>query len=123
MISYGVYKILHIVGIAGVILSLGGLTLFALSENGKTPAHRKLAMITHGVGLLITFVAGFGLMARIGLVSSSWPAWIYGKLAIWLLLGVSPTLIKRRPQQASVLWWAFLVLVALAAWLANYKPL
>ena len=121
--SYAFYNVLHLLGIFLVLLSLGGIATHVL--NGGTrqfPARKWLASI-HGIGLLLIFVAGFGLMARIGLVGQGlWPTWIFIKLSIWLVLGTMPILIYRVPNRAGV--WGFLTffLAALSAWTAIYKP-
>jgi hypothetical protein len=50
------------------------------------------------------------------------PHWVYGKLAIWLVLGGSLALAKRKSQFGVTLIFAWIVLGALAAYLAIYKP-
>lgn len=119
--SYGFYKVLHLLGVLGVFVSLGGLILHARSDGSKKFKGRRLAMITHGLGLVLIFVAGFGLMARIGIVTD-WPLWIYLKVTIWFLLGLGIAIIPRKPTWAPSLWFVILALGATAAWLANYKP-
>jgi len=111
MLSYGTYKIIHMVGLALLFFGLGSML-------GKA---RFLAFLSHGLGLLLLVVGGFGMAARLGLVHSL-PGWIYAKLFIWLLFGLSISLMKRRPQWANKSVVLFVGLVALAAWLANTKP-
>lgn len=120
--SYLSYKILHLVGIFFVFAALGGLTLRARSQP-ETARTRKLAGITHGIALLLVLVSGFGLLARLN-VTHAWifPPWIWGKILVWLLLGVATALVKRKAGWRGVLWFAWPLLGALAAWLALYKP-
>ncbi len=90
---YEFYKILHFIGLFLTFTSLAGY-IFHLSQNSATEK-KKFFAITHGVGLLILLVSGFGLAARLGLVSQL-PTWVYIKLSMWLLAGAAFTLVKRR---------------------------
>jgi len=121
MLSYQFYKVTHFVGIFLILLSLGGITLHVMNDGTRQYAMRKWAAISHGVGLLLAFVAGFGLMARLGLIHG-FPLWIWGKLAVWLLLGAAPALIYRQRKIAKGLWFAILFIAGVAAYLAIYKP-
>ena len=58
--SYQFYKLLHLIG---VIILFSGIGAVLATANGTTK--NKLASIANGVGLLVIFVAGFGLMARL----------------------------------------------------------
>ncbi len=121
--SYTTYKILHLFAVLFVFLSLGGLTLRAMDrgDKGKSPA-RRLAGMTHGIALLLVLVSGFGLLARLG-VEHDWlfPPWVWGKLAIWLILGLSVAWIRKKDWHRA-LWWLLPVLGGLAAALALLKP-
>lgn len=121
--SYELYKVLHLLGIMLLFASLGGLAILTLrgGEDRDVAPLRKLLTIGHGVALMVVFVAGFGLMARIGIMKG-WPTWIYAKLALWLLLGGSVALIRRTPHLGKV-WLFVLPLVgAAAAWVAVTHP-
>jgi len=118
-----VYKVLHLLGIMLLFASLGGLAILGLrgGEDREVAPLRRLLSISHGVSLLVVFVAGFGLMARLGIMSG-WPTWIYLKMALWLVLGGAVALIRRTPQMGRV-WLFLLPLVgASAAWLAFTHP-
>ena len=118
-----VYKVLHLVGIMLLFASLGGLAILGLrgGDDRDVAPVRRLLTIGHGVALVFVFVAGFGLMARLGIMSG-WPAWIWLKLALWLLLGAAPTLIRRTPDLGRV-WLFLLPLVGgAAAWVAFTHP-
>jgi hypothetical protein len=118
-----VYKVLHLLGIMLLFASLGGMAVLGLrggEEREVTPL-RKLLSITHGVSLLVVFVAGFGLMARLGIMSG-WPTWIYIKIALWLVLGGATVLVRRTPELGRV-WLLLLPLVGgAAAWVAFTHP-
>jgi len=122
MISYQVYKLTHFFGIFLVLSALGGMAFAAaLGEAAKHP-WRKLAGVAHGIGLFLVLLGGFGMLARLGMVSGM-PGWVYAKLALWAILGAALVVIKRRAALAHITW-AGTVLIALAAgYLALYKPL
>jgi hypothetical protein len=116
------YKILHILGLTLVVLSLGGIV--AVVANGGTKqsnALRKATAISHGVGLLLLLVAGFGMLAKLGIMGSL-PTWVIGKLIIWLVFGALIAVAYKKPALAKKLWLAIPVLVLAATYLAVYKP-
>lgn len=117
LISYVTYRLIHLFGIFLILLGLGALMSGPREDSGV----RRLAVLSHGFGLLIILVAGFGLIARLGL-DWPWPLWIYLKILIWLLFGGLLVFIRRAPGRATLLWWITLVLAGLAAWLALFKP-
>ena len=120
MITYATYKVIHIFGILLLIFSLGGLCLYSIHGGTREPNQgRKLVAITHGIGLLIVLVGGFGLLARLGISpGSSWPIWVWLKFGIWILFGAMTMLISRKPTLAKPLWLGIPVLGAIAAYLA-----
>lgn len=118
-----VYKLLHLLGIMLLFASLGGMAVLGLrgGEDREVAPLRKLLSIVHGVSLLVVFVAGFGLMARLGIMTG-WPTWIYVKLALWLVLGAAVVLVRRTPELGRV-WLLLLPLVGgAAAWVAFTHP-
>lgn len=103
--------------------SLGGMAILGLrgGDEREVGPLRKLLTIAHGVSLLVVFVAGFGLMARLGIMSG-WPTWIYIKIALWLVLGAAVAVVRRAPELGRV-WLFLLPLVgAGAAWVAFTHP-
>lgn len=126
--SFEFYRVVHIFGIVLLFCALGGLAVYAsLTRDGKgnetaeqTTTRKRLAML-HGIALLVILVAGFGLMAKSGLMKS-WPTWIYGKLAIFVVLGAALQLVRKTGQLGRA-WLVLLPLVGgLAATLAVFKP-
>ena len=84
--SLQVYHYLHLIGLILVFAGFGAL----LSNDSY-----KSAMKLHGIGLLISLVSGFGMLAKLGIFKEM-PWWVWVKIALWLVLGVLPVLAKRR---------------------------
>ena len=121
MVSYGVYRILHLLGIFLVFVAVGGVAVHAGNGGHKSAnALRRQLAISHGIGLVLVIVAGFAMLARIGASPAS--GWVMAKIVIWLLLGAATML----PYKARSLGGAMLALVpllgAIAAYLAINKP-
>jgi hypothetical protein len=117
-VSYEVYRLVHLAGIFLTILSLGGLTMRAFSAAPGT-AGRPLALASHGLGLLLALVGGFGMLAKAKLGMG---AWVGLKVVIWLALGAAIVVPKRWPRAAGALWALVPLLALLAAWTAQTKP-
>ena len=118
--SYEFYKVLHLLGLSLVVLSLGGVVHHVLNGGTKqSDAFRKGTMITHGIGLLLLVVAGFGMLAKLGIFTP--PGWVIGKIAIWLALGAFVAIAYKKAALAKKFWVAVPVLVTIAAVLAIYK--
>ncbi len=120
--SYEFYKILHIAAILLVYSALGGAALLGGQGAAKGTPDRKRLSIIHGVGLLIAFVAGFGLMARLGMARDPFPLWIWLKIAIWVATGGALVLAYRMRQHYKLWAIVFPLLGATAAALAILKP-
>ena len=106
-----IYKVIHL---SGVIILFGalGAGIYTPSSKGN-----KLAGALHGISLLLIIVSGFGLVAKIWSNQFTW--WIILKLIIWLALGGSYALAKKRllPEHT-----AFAIIIGLgiaAAFLGN----
>ena len=119
---YEFYKVLHIFGLLLTFSGLAGIIAISINQSSVAAGARKFIYISHGVGLVILLVAGFGLAARLNLLASGIPTWIWIKLVIWLLIGGIVTLIKRKPQHAWKLYVFVLLLGTCAAYLAVNKP-
>jgi len=117
---YEIYKILHILGVSLVVMALGGAVVHVVNGGSKSSnAFRKGIAITHGVGLLFLLVAGFGMLAKLGIHSV--PPWVIGKLVIWLILGAFPVLIYKSKAVACKSWLIIPALVVVASVLALYR--
>ncbi|MGE0763001.1 MAG: hypothetical protein AB7N80_06965 [Bdellovibrionales bacterium] len=122
MISYAVYKVVHLLGILMVFLALGGVTMHAISGGGKDHSWWRPAAITHGIGMVLALVGGFGLLARLGVVHGTLPVWVIAKLGIWLIFGALLGVVIRKKTLAKPIWFATLFLGVVAAYLAGSKP-
>lgn len=128
--SHAFYNILHVLGLILIIQSVAAAVYFRLYGAGSTTAAdgslavnpaRKMLSIMHGVGILLLLVSGFGMLARLGMTGGL-PNWIYGKLAIWLVLGASIALVNRG-KGSPMLWWILIVVLGGgAAWMGIFKP-
>ncbi|HEY3306807.1 MAG TPA: hypothetical protein VGL70_25080 [Candidatus Binatia bacterium] len=121
MIPYQVYKLIHLVGVLMLFLSVGGLILDTIHGADRKHPWRKVLLVTHGVGIVLTLVAGFGMLARIG-IYWSWPGWVAIKVGVWVIFAALPAIIVRNPSWTKTLWWTAVVLGGIAAYLAGYKP-
>ena len=112
--SLGFYLWLHLAGLGLMLLSLGGMALLAGERN-------RMLAAAHGVGLLLSFVSGFGLLAKL-VIPWPWPGWVFVKILLWLVLGAAPAVMRRIQGRTAALFWGLWALFLLTAWLAVHKP-
>ena len=116
------YKVMHLIGIMMVFMSLGAVSLHVVNAGTKdSNTFGKGVAITHGVGLTLILVAGFGLLAKHGwsLMAS---AWVWPKLLIWFIFGGVTVILYRQPASGKILWFVLPLLGLVAAYLAIVKP-
>ncbi len=120
--SLETYKVLHLVGVFMVMAGLCARPLVGWlgAESPAAIPARKLSGMTHGGGLAIVLIAGFGMLARGG-YSPSQP-WVLGKLLIWIILGGMVAVAARMPRKAGLIWLLAFLLGGAAAYLAIFKP-
>ncbi len=119
--SYEFYKVLHLTGIFMTLCGLAGVLGLRMATVDLPARGRKLFMITHGIGLVLALVGGFGLAARLQMFANL-PVWVWAKIVIWLVLGGALTLVKRRGQIGAPLLVLMIGLAVTGAWLAVNKP-
>ncbi len=118
--SLATYSLIHILGLAAVLVALGGmLALVASGHKTAESSQKSTLMALHGVGMILMIVAGFGMLARLGIHGI--PSWVWMKLVIWIILGIIPFWIRRSPGVAKPLLWVLPLLPFAAAYLASYK--
>jgi hypothetical protein len=104
--SYEFYKVLHVLGIVLVFMALGAQAFHGANGGSKdTNKVAGLVMGTHGLGLLLLLVAGFGMLAKIQSMSAGLPGWLHPKLLIWVLIGAAPVLLNRKPELGKIMWF------------------
>ena len=123
MLSSATYQLFHMLGIILVFMALGALSLHAM--NGGTRESNKaraLVALSHGLGLLLILVAGFGMLARLGTMSEGLPGWVWAKLVVWLLLAGLIVVPYRKPEWSKAMWFVLPVLGIIAAYSVLYRP-
>src|SRR4029077_10630291 len=105
------YHIIHIIGIALLVLGIGGM--MAGGEKRDTCA------LPQGIGLIVMIVSGFGLLAKLGL---GYPHFAIVKTVLWVVIAMLPVLFRKlkTPLAAEVL--IVLILVGIMAYLGLVKP-
>jgi hypothetical protein len=121
MLAASVYKNIHLLGVFMVLVALGGVLLHHILGGVRDHPWRKPVAMTHGIGLLLVLLGGFGMLARLGF-HWPWPGWVFAKLVIWVIFGTLSALVARSTTLAQPLWWITIILAGLAAYLALYKP-
>jgi hypothetical protein len=119
---YEFYKFIHLIGIGLTLMSIAAIIPHMIGGGSKaTLPFRKQIAMSHGIGLLLTLLGGFGALAKLGFMSPL-PGWAIGKLVIWFAFGGLLPIAYRKPEAAKALWITAIVMLALAAYLALYKP-
>ena len=119
--SYEFYKIIHLVSIVLLFSGLVGILTVRMSGGVLEGKVKSLVFTSHGVGLLFLLISGFGLLGRLGLTHEI-PGWVFAKMAIWLILGGSLALVKRKGHIGWPLFISLIAIFTIAAFLAIIKP-
>ena len=119
--SYEAYKIIHLVSIILLFSGLVGILAIRMSGGVLEGKVKSLVFASHGVGLLVLLISGFGLLARLNLTHAI-PGWVFGKMGIWLILGGSVALVKRKGHIGWPLFISLIGIFTVAAYLAVMKP-
>lgn len=112
------YQFIHLTGIFMIFLAYGGLIVRNLVGSDSKDI-RRLGAITSGIGMLLSLVGGFGLLA---VLKYGWPLWVLVKLVIWILLGAMIVVINRKPNLSQVWWWSTVILGMIALYMVILKP-
>jgi hypothetical protein len=121
MLSYSVYKVVHLLGVLLIFTAVGGVVAHAANGGSKdSNSFKKQLAMAHGIGLVLALVAGFGLLARLDVSMSS--GWVMGKLVIWLFMAAATALPYRGEGLARTLLFLLPLVGAIGAYLAIYKP-
>lgn len=120
MISYETYKLLHLFFIVSFFSSLGAIVTESSILKKKWPK------VLLGVVSFLIFVAGMGLIARLGFKHENpFPLWIKLKMANWFVINLLFILLFRNFKNHIRLGMISLILILLycGIWLAINKPL
>lgn len=121
MLSYSVYKFLHVLGIIMTFMSLGGVILYVMNGGTKEQnSGRKSAAMMHGIGLVLILLGGFGMLANISLQGRF--GWLLVKILIWIVLGGMVAIAYKKPAAAKTWWFVVPLLGLIAVALAVFKP-
>jgi len=116
------YKALHIFGLFISTTALGGIAIHAANGGTKaTSRTRTLTASAFGIGMLLALVGGFGQAARLGMTNTAiFPDWLWGKIAIWVIVAVLSILPYRIPALARPVYVLVPLLTGLASYLAIF---
>lgn len=114
MITYEIYKIIHLFFIILLFVTLA-LQIFGSAK--------KFYKMGYGIACLLILISGMGLLARINVPHAEpWDNWIRIKLGVWIVLTIASPIILKRFESIKKAWWYIslgLLLVALIA--VQYK--
>ena len=108
MDAYNIYKLVHLAGIGMLFTALGGATLHAMLNGEKKHEKRRLVMMTHGIGMFLILLGGFGMLAR---GKFGWPGWAITKMVIWVILGGAIAMLYRNATLNRLVWWLGILLL------------
>ncbi|MDP6441536.1 MAG: hypothetical protein QF482_02940 [Candidatus Poseidoniia archaeon] len=117
LLSYTVYKLMHIFGAFLIVAVYAALGLWVMNERSlEENKYEKLGLAAHGIGLLLVVLAGFGMLASLYPEDSLMSfGWVHVKLTLWLMLGGGITLLRKKPEHASTILLVALLVTTLAA--------
>jgi len=119
--THSFYLVMHLSGVFLILTGLSGFTIRTLvsPSDADSRSWKRATAITHGVGMLLALVGGFGMLARLQ-INWPWPSWVLVKFCIWILLGLSMSAAKRK-RIAKFWWWIAPLLAMIALISAVYK--
>jgi hypothetical protein len=111
MISETTYRIIHLIGLAALAVSTGGMLA---SEKSR----RTFAMV-QGLALLVVLVTGFGMLAQLHL---GFPHFAMVKILLWVFIGMLPVVFRKMNTPVIISTLVIVALIGVAAWLGVAKP-
>ena len=117
-----IYKVIHVVGISLLFFGFGAVVIQNLLSTNTKGLPRMIGFITHGLGLLLLIVSGFGMTAKLGIMMEL-PLWVKIKVALWVWAGLLITLAKRRAKWGWLTVAILISVAAIAGSVAIFKPI
>lgn len=112
---------MHLVGVFLVLMPLAAVQFHVLLGGDRGHRFKRPIAVIHGIGMLLSLVGGFGLLAKLQLTAMI-PGWAWLKLVLWLILGAMIGMTYRLKARAWTGWWLIFGLAALSAALGIFKP-
>ena len=106
----------HLIGIFMVFLSIGGAVVRSVSKDEDSDLKRMVGL-TFGLGMILVLLGGMSLMVVREHAKDGMPAWLWGKMVLWLVFAGAFSVIIRRPAIAKTLWAGIIVLGGIAVYL------
>ena len=119
--SYNFYLFLHISGLILMVSALFGAIVYGHATEVLSIKWRKAFGMMHGIGLMIMFIAGFGLLARLQL-PFPFPGWVWVKIVLWFIIAFLISFAFKAKLPSRQLWIIALAVLILSAGLAVFKP-
>ncbi len=111
-----IFRVVHLVGVFLILSSLAALWGVAVESKGAIDRRRRVPLaLLHGAGMAIVLISGLTM-------AQGWPLWMIAKGGIWLALGGSMMIAKRRAKMGIILPIGWVAFAALAALLALTRP-
>ena len=124
--SFFAYKLIHLAGIFTFVTMLAAVLANAgrgdRSEASSTAGWVRIALFA---SLAVVITAGFGMLARMGVLAGGGglPGWVALKLGLWFGLGALVVVPRLGVRTARVLLFALPIAVVAAGAVAIFKPL
>lgn len=111
-----IFRTIHLFGVFFILAGLAGLWGVAVASPGALDRKLRIRLaLVHGIGMAIVLVSGLALAPGL-------PKWLIAKGVIWLYLGGSMVIAKRKAKIGIILPIGWATFAALAALLALTKP-
>ena len=109
-----ILTLVHLIGVFLLFMGIGGMIVRSILGDKDNKQLKILCSVSHGLGLVIILIAGFGIL---GVAKLAFGPWVIVKLIIWLIFGAVIIVINRKPELGKIIWFLLLILAATAGYL------